>query len=85
MTEDPPARLETTFRVEQPPPPTTAAPVPTTSGPPPTSTPTEPQLADEETGDSGPPTGLIVGLAVTGLAVVIVAVVLIVQRRRKEP
>jgi hypothetical protein len=84
-TEDPPARLRTTFRVEPPPPPTTAAPVPTTSGPPPTSTPIEPQLADEDADDSGPPTGLIVGLVLTGLAAVVTATVLVVQRRRRAP
>ena len=84
-TEDPPARVQTTFRVEPPPPPTTAAPAPTTSGPPPTSTPVEPQLADEDTDSSGPPVGLIVGLVVTGLAAVAGGVALFVQRRRKEP
>jgi hypothetical protein len=43
-----------------------------------------PQLADEATDDSGPPTGLIIGLVVTGLAVVVAAVVLLVQRRRRD-
>ena len=65
------------------PPPTSA---PTDTGPPPTSADVEPQLADDPDGDDdSPPTGLIVGLAVAGLALVVTGVVLVRRRRTSAP
>ena len=65
------------------PPPTSARP---DTGPPPTSADVEPQLADDpDGGDDSPPTGLIVGLAVAGLALVVTGVVLVRRRRTSAP
>lgn len=80
---DPVASLAVTFTVETPSPATTAAPDPSTNGPPPTSTPIEPQLADDDDGSSGPPIGLVVGLAISGLLMLVVAGTLLIQRRRR--
>jgi hypothetical protein len=81
---DPEAGLTVSYVIEEPPPPTTAAPAPTTSGPTATSTPAEPQVTDEDTGGSGPPTGLVVGLVVTGVLAVAAGTALFVQRRKSK-
>lgn len=78
---DPEAGLTVSFTVAEPPPPTTAPP-PTEPSAPPTSTDSTPSLADEGADDEGPPTGLIVGLVVSGLLVVGAGVALVVRRRR---
>jgi hypothetical protein len=83
-SDDPDARLQTTFRVEAPSPATTAAP-PTSESGPVTSTATDPDLVDES-GDSsdGPPVGLVVGLVATGVLVLVAGMVFVVQRRRRQ-
>jgi hypothetical protein len=48
-----------------------------------TSTATDPDLVDDGTGgDDGPPTGLVVGLAITGLLVVGIGITLLIRRRK---